>query len=276
MEGYGTREAADLLELSPRRVRALVRSGVVTPARGSGGALRFGFRDLVLLRVAASLVHAGIPSRRVVRALADLRRQLPGDRSLSELRIVADGDRILVHDGDSPFEADTGQFVLDFRVAELAARVRPLETVRPSGSSHAGADGWYAEGVELEEADPASARAAYERAVALDAGHADALVNLGRLHHEEGRTAEATTCYRRALSAQPAHATAAYNLGVALEDQRRWREAAEAYGRAIEIQPGLADAHYNLSTVLERLGDRQAALRSLRRYRELTGSPAAR
>lgn len=275
MDGYGTQEAADVLDISAARVRALVRAGVVTPARGPRNAFRFGFRDLVLLRVAASLMEAGISPRRVVRSLAELRRRLPGGRALSELRIVADGDRILVDDGSAPFEADTGQFVLDFRVAELSARVRPLKPTGAAPESRE-ADAWYAAAVELEDRDPAAAQDAYERTLALDPAHADALVNLGRLCHEEGRTDDATACYRRALDAHPSHATASYNLGVALEDQRRWKEAAAAYGRAIEIQPALADAHFNLATVLERMGDRQAALRALRRYRDLTGSPAAR
>jgi Flp pilus assembly protein TadD len=273
MEGYGTLNTAEVLDLSPARVRSLVRAGVVTPSLGPRGAWRFSFRDLVLLRVAAGLVDSGIPSRRVVRSLSGLRRRLPSGRSLTELRIVADGQRILVYEGDQPWEADSGQFVLDFRVADLAARIAPL---RPLGHTPADAESLYALGIELEETSPVRAREAYEKAVFLDPGHADALVNLGRLLHEDGRPGEAAALYRRALLAHGDHATAAFNLGVALEDQRQWSEAASAYESAIRLQPGLADAHFNLSSVLERLGDRQAALRSLRRYRELTVRPVAR
>jgi tetratricopeptide (TPR) repeat protein len=272
MEGYRTREAADVLDLSPRRVRRFVNAGVVTPARDPRGGWSFSFRDLILLRVAAGLLASGIPVRRVVRSMEDVRRALPADRSLTELRIVADGTRILVLDGDSRWEADTGQFVLDFRVEELAARVAPL---RPEIDRFEDAETLYALGTELEDRSAALAREAYEKAISLDPGHADALVNLGRLLHEDGRPDEAARLYRRALDSCPDHATAAFNLGVALEDQARWGEAARAYHRAVELEPGLADAHYNLATVLERLGDRQAALRSLRRYRELTHRPVA-
>lgn len=220
-----------------------------------------------------------MPARRVVRSLADLRRRLPPERSLSELRIVADGDQILVYEGDAPYEIDTGQFVLDFRVSDLAARVAPLhEAAVPDLASEVmeDAESWYILGTELEESVPARAQAAYGEAVTRNPGHADARVNLGRLLHEAGRAAEAADHYRRALEANPAHATAAFNLGVAMEDLRQWREAERAYSRAIRLQPALADAHYNLASVFERLGDRQAALRSLRRYRDLTSSPAAR
>lgn len=276
MDGYGTREAAGLLNLSERRIRALVRAGVVTPERGARGVLRFDFRDLVLLRVAGSLIEAGIPAARVTRSLAELRRRLPHDRSLSELRIVADHDRILVYDGSASFDAETGQLVLDFPVSELAARVRPLEPSVPAASASE-AEALYAQGIELEDSDPRAAAEAYGRAVELDPTHADALVNLGRLLHEEGRLPEAADCYRRALEAQPAHATAAFNLGIALDDLGDWRGAADANRRAIELQPAFADAYYNLAAVLERLGERQAALRALRRYRELKRrSPAIR
>lgn len=270
---FGTAAAADVLNLSPRRVRSLVRAGVVTPRRGPRGAFRFGFRDLVLLRVASSLLDAGISSRRVLRSLSRLRARLPADRSLSELRIVADGATVLVYEGDSPYEAHSGQFVLDFRVSDLVAKVAPLPRPRRSGASSAE---WYRHALALEDRDRAGARAAYERALAIEPDHADALVNLGRLLHEDGDADGAAVLYERALDAEPGHATAAFNLGVALEDRRDWRGAADAYERAIGLQPSLADAHFNLSAVRERLGDRHAALRSLRRYRELTGAPAAR
>lgn len=277
MEGYGTGEAADVLDLAPGRVRALVRAGVVTPTRGARGAFRFTFRDLVLLRVASGLVGAGVPAHRVIRSLAGLRGRLPAGRSLSELRIVADGQRVLVYERGVPCEIESGQFVLDFDVSSLAARVTALPRIDALSQGAAGdAEALYALGMELEESSPAEACRAYEAALEQDPDHADARVNLGRLLHESGHAAAAAKHYRRALEANPTHATAAFNLGVALEDQELWGEAVRAYERAIELHPDLADAHYNLAAIRERQGDRQAALRSLHRYRELTDSPVAR
>ncbi|MGH7506246.1 MAG: tetratricopeptide repeat protein, partial [Longimicrobiales bacterium] len=161
--------------------------------------------------------------------------------------------------------------LLDFAIADLVAEVASLADRRDCGTT---ADGpatvaeWFRLGVELEAKAPAEAREAYRRALALDAGHADANVNLGRLLHEAGRPAEAALHYRRAL-AGGADATASYNLGVALEDLHRPAEARAAYAVAIETNPELADAHYNLASLCERLGDGRAALRHLRRYREL-------
>lgn len=269
-EVFGTREAADVLNLTPRRVRSLVQAGVVTPRREARGAFRFTFRDLVLLRIASGLIAGGISLRRVVRALSSLRRRLPRDRSLTELRIVADGETVLVYEDAGPWEAESGQFVLDFRVAELVSRVAPLRPARPE------ADDWFATGLDLEERDPSGAKLAYREVLAREPGHADAHVNLGRLLHEEGAADRAAAHYRSALTANPEHATAAFNLGVALEDGALWSEAARAYERSIAIQPDLADAWFNLASVRERLGDRQAALRALRQYRRLIDSPVAR
>src|SRR5439155_25576800 len=87
---------------------------------------------------------------------------------------------------------------------------------------------------------------AYGRALELDAHHADARVNLGRLLHEQGLVEEAERHYRLALRENPEHATAAYNLGIALEDLGRAADAIEAYRAALAADPRLADAHYNV------------------------------
>ena len=104
----------------------------------------------------------------------------------------------------------------------------------------------------------------------LAPGHADALVNLGRLLYEEGATEAAIVHYRRALESTGGdHATAAFNLGIALEDQGRLRAATDAYRTALTADPAFADAHYNLSRLYERTGDRVSALRHLKTYRAL-------
>ncbi len=83
MKGYGAREVAEMLGLSVGQVRSYVRSGFLSPERGPGRQLRFSFQDLVLLRTAAHLVSERIPPRRVRRALAALREQLPAGRPLT-------------------------------------------------------------------------------------------------------------------------------------------------------------------------------------------------
>jgi tetratricopeptide (TPR) repeat protein len=268
MTGYGSREVSRMLGVSVARLRSYVRAGFLHPSRGRRGELRFSFQDLVLLRTAQGLIGARIAPRRVRSALRKLRSELPEGRTLRDVHIRAEGEHIVVGDGARRWSAEDGQVLFDFGTAELARRIAPLARKTPDSLD---ADGLYERGCDLEEADPRAARAAYERALDIDPGHAEALVNLGRLLHESGDTARAAEHYRRALEARPDDSTAAFNLGVALEDLGRRSDAIAAYCHAIATDPGCADAHYNLSRLYEHLGQGAPALRHLRTYRALTG-----
>jgi tetratricopeptide (TPR) repeat protein len=277
MKGYTSRDVARLLGLTVAQVRAFARDGFLSPSPGgrrSRGELQFSFQDLVILRTAKALVAARIPTRRIRRALRKLRHELPRGRSLAELRIVADGDRIVVSDGYAAWNPESGQMDLDFAIADLATRAAPIARRTAQAARLAegdfDADAWYELGFELEAVAPAEARDAYRRALELDAHHADAHVNLGRLLHEQGLIAEAERHYRLALREHPEHATAAFNLGTALEDLDRATDAIEAYRAALMTDPRLADAHYNVARLYEKVGKKAAALRHLSMYRRLT------
>ena len=271
--GYGTREVAQILGLTQAQVRSYVRSGFLEPDRVSGSRLRFSFPDLVFLRTAKGLLDAGLSARRVRRSLARLRKELPPGRRLTGLRIAAQGDEVVVGDGQSFWQADSGQTLLDFGVAELALRVAPLarRAFREASrdSEEMTAEDWFDLGCEVDTTAPEEAQGAYRRAIELAPGHTDAHVNLGRLLHDSGDAAGAETQYRRALAIDPRHATAAFNLGVALEDLGRGREALEAYRQAVDLDPASADAHYNAAHLCVRLGETAAALRHLQQYRKL-------
>ena len=273
--GYSTRDVAALLGLSASQVRAYVRAGFLAPERGARGELRFTFQDLVLLRTAKALVAARVPARRIRMALQKLRQQLPQGRSLSGVRISADGAHLVVRDGAEVWDPESGQSLLDFDVGELARDAAPLarravdEAERRHGEEELSADAWYALGYDLETTSAEAACAAYERALALDPELPDAHLNLGRLLHEAGDLAAAEHHYRDALALRPGDATAAFNLGVALEDAGRLPEASDAYELAIAADPRAADAHHNLAWVYERLGEPQAALRHWKAYKSL-------
>src|SRR6059036_1276107 len=284
MKGYTSQDVARLLGLTVAQVRGFARDGFLTPpprpprsGRGVRRKLQFSFQDLVILRTAKALVAARIPARRIRRALKNLRQQLPQGRSLAELRIVAEGDRIVVSDGTTAWNPESGQTHLDFAVSDLASRAAPIarRTAQAARAAEADLDGedWYELGLELEAVEPGEAQDAYRRALELDAHHADAHVNLGRLLHEQGLIEEAERHYRLALRERPEHATAAFNLGIALEDLNRPTDAIEAYRAALAVEPRLADAHYNVARLYERLGKKAAALRHLSSYERLTAGP---
>ncbi len=271
MSGYLSRDVSRMLDLPLAEVRRLARAGFVSPRRGPRNELRFSFQDLVLLRAAAGLVHARIPSARVRRALRSLRAQLPEGRPLAAVRVAAEGDRVVVQDGGARWHPETGQVLLDFEVGELARKMAPVaRTASRRGRAPLDSDAWYRWGCDLEDAAPREAEAAYRRALAIHPDHGGAHLNLGRLLHERGDPRAAEYHYRRALASDAHRALAAFNLGVALEDQGLLDEALLAYARALEADRALADAHFNASRILERMGRRDDALRHLAEYRRLS------
>jgi len=269
---YGTRDVASLLGLSERAVRRFVNDGIVEPSRGSRRAYRFSFRDLVLLRAAAELRNAGLPERRIRRAMVQLRGELGSERSLGSLRISTDGHDVVAVEDGSAWSPASGQALFEFAVRDLAKDAAPI--ARRSLRSRVGggaldADDWFEIGCEIEDVDEREAARAYARALGLDRRHVDAHINLGRLLHSTGEFRAAEHHYREALSIDPGNAVAAFNLGVALEDRGRRRDAERAYRLATECDASLPDAWFNLSRIRERAGDPRAAIACLKRYRAL-------
>jgi tetratricopeptide (TPR) repeat protein len=271
MESFTTRDVARLLGWSESQVRAQARAGFLTPERGPQNRYRFSFQDLVLLRTARQLAQARVPPRHIRRALCGLARQLPGGRSLSEIRIIPDGQGILVHEGGCAWDPFSGQLQIDFPLRELPP-VKPL-TPRPSPQVHSDSPQraweWFDLAVELEATDPVEASRAYLRALADDPDLADAHVNLGRLLQLGGQIEQAIEHYRLSLRAASSDPTGAFNLGTALEELGRWNDALAAYRQAIEADIRFADAHFNLARLYEQLGRRAEAIRHLRTYKRL-------
>lgn len=272
MTGYSTRQVAEILGITEARVRSFARSGLLAPTRGPANQLRFGFQDVVLLRTARELIAADVPVRRVRAALRTLRQDLPRGRPLSALRIAAEGERVVVRDADLSWDPETGQTALELGPSRGDARVEPLPRPGVTGDraeGDFGADDWFDLAIDLESVSVAQARAAYGRAIALDPGHAEAHLNLGRLLHEARELEAAEAHYRQACAARPDSPLAAFNLGVALEDGGRVAEALVAYRRAVKLDPGHAEAHFNLGRLCETAGDARSALRHLAEYKRL-------
>ena len=106
------------------------------------------------------------------------------------------------------------------------------------------------------------ALASYNRALAVQPNHADALNNRGNTLKELGRLDEALASYNRALTAQPNNAGALNNRGVTLLLLKRLDEAVASFERAATLRPDYAEAHYN----------RGNALYELKRYDEALAS----
>lgn len=128
-------------------------------------------------------------------------------------------------------------------------------------------------GVALFELhDLPRARAAFQRAVLLDAAGPRAHFFLARIADLEGDSAAAEREFVLATraDAQPAEPLAFFHYGLHLARDQRFSEAQRAFERALELDPGLGAAHLNLALALRRLGKPEEAQRHAARFRELT------
>jgi tetratricopeptide (TPR) repeat protein len=269
MTGYATRDVSELIGFKADQIRHYVRRGLLSPQRGEHGEYLFSFQDVVLLRTAKGLLDSQVTPRRAYRVLLKLKAELAAVKSLSAVRIFADGNNVVVREDSSVWNAESGQGHLNFSVSELegtvAALARTKATDPTPAESELDSDDWYNLGLDLEEVDPERAPEAYLRAIALDPKNADAHVNVGRLYQMKGQLKAARRYYRKALECVPDHQLALYNLGTLFDELAELDTAAEYYRRALRIP----DAHYNLARICEIRGDELAALRHLRRYQQL-------
>jgi DNA-binding transcriptional MerR regulator len=271
MHQYGVRDVEKLLRLPRSTIRGLIAAGFVSPARGPRSAWRFSFQDLIVLRTAQALTDANVSRRRITRSVRELRRHLPDAMPLSGLSICAVADRVVIREGGSRWQAESGQYLLEFEGDPADGSLSVIER-KKAAEAPSGAQEWFDRGVALERENAEAALQAYEQAVAADPALVDAHINRGRLLHEAGSFAKAEQVYREAINACGSDPVLLYNLGVLLDDMDRKQEAMEAYEAALRGNPDLADCHYNLGLLCEKLEKPKEAIRHLSRYRTLIGA----
>ncbi len=89
------------------QVKSYAREEFMSPERGPRGEFHFSFRDIVILRTARELLTAKVGPRKVRKALSNLRKQLPAGLPLTSVRIVAEGDTVVVKDGSPKSLSET-------------------------------------------------------------------------------------------------------------------------------------------------------------------------
>ena len=271
MHAYGVRDVQKLLRLPRSTIRALIAAGFVTPTRGPRRAWLFSFQDLIVLRTAQALVDANVPRRRITRSMRELRRHLPQTMPLSGLSIAAVADRVVVRERGARWQAESGQYLLEFGNDPSDGSLSVIERGTPYDAPIS-AQAWFDRGTALERADPMASMRAYQQAIAAEPAFVDAYINLGRLLHESGHHAEAEQIYRHGARRCGGDALLLYNLGVLLDDMNRPLPAMHAYEQALSADPDLADCHYNLALLCERLARPKQALQHMARYRALVGT----
>jgi predicted TPR repeat methyltransferase len=87
--------------------------------------------------------------------------------------------------------------------------------------------------------------------------------------HQAGRLDDAEALYQRLLAANPRHADALHLMGLAQAQRRRFDEAARCIGKAIALLPNEALFHNNMGNVHVERGHADEALASYRRAHAL-------
>jgi len=286
---FGAKEVATIVGLAESRIRYWAQTGFVGPSLKRGGRPLYSFQDLVAVKTAKELLERGMTMQRVRKSLEALRSQLPEvAQPLSQLRVLSDGERLVVVDDGARYEPLSGQLVLDFDVTALAgdaARITQLRDAEPTAVTSAAsapeptaravaaepppahAFGAYRDGLRLAASGRTDeARAAFERALALDPTLAAAHTNLGLLAHAAGRTDEARAAFERALALDAAQPEARYNLGNLRDEAGDTDGALAEWYQAITLDPDFADAHFNIGATLVESGAFGPGARHLARY----------
>jgi tetratricopeptide (TPR) repeat protein len=269
----GEYSAADLrriLRLDESQLRACLRAALLpVPRRESS--CSYSFQNLVVLRTAKGLTEAGVSVSRIRKVLECLERQLGEETSISSLKIYASGKRVVVWDGASRWQPDSGQFLLNFETAHILPPKALTPRTDQARSDREAGQRWFQRALTFEEDSAEEARQAYEEAIRLDPALTDAHINLGRLHHNLGHLADAEACYRRAVQLEPKLALAHFNLGVVLEDRQKKSAAVLAYQEALKHAPDFLEAHCNLAQLFEKLGRKRDAFRHYAAANRLSG-----
>jgi tetratricopeptide (TPR) repeat protein len=306
---YSVKDVAQLFDLQEARLRYWHQTGFIGPSVRRAGRFFYTFQDLISIKVAKELLEQGLSLQAVRRSLEALRQSLPGvDRPLTQLRITADGDRVIVSGEDAPFEAHSGQVLMSFLVSSIlpgdrGAPVRPLpgaEAASPASGPAPGGPASASEGLSapaatpttrsaalppplpatgyaaflagakaLDRGDLAAAEAAYRLAVELDPALAAAWTNLAGLLERRGARGEAREANERALILDPEQPEARYNLANLLADAGESDLAIAEYRRVLALCPEYADAFFNLGRLLDQIGAPQQARSCFLRYLEL-------
>jgi len=245
---FSPEETQRILGLTGKQLDYWDRLRLVSCRKEQGNRF-YDFGDLIGLRTVKQLVEKGVPANRLRRALAALREKLSQVHApLAELRVLSDGKGIVVERGRARLEPLSGQFVLNFETRELQERVRVM-----AGRN---ADEWLATALEYEAEGKTRAQAidAYDRALCVDPGRPEVLINCGTLYYEDGNIEKASEYFRRAVALDAENALAHFNLGSVLEEVGEVEAARQHLRQAVRLDPDYPDAHYNLAFVCEKLG----------------------
>jgi tetratricopeptide (TPR) repeat protein len=251
---FSTRAAARILAVSPDRIRYWVKRRLVLPAATRGRRYRFGFNELVVMRMAKEL----LPSRRHLepfqRCFERVRSFFGPARPVTSLRLHNEDGRIVVRDGAVTFEAESGQLLLGFGAPPPAGTIE-------DGFGPARVRERFDEAKRMAESDPLRALMLYSELLGREPRNFELHMRMAALLEREGDLAGALRQLLGAAVVVPANAEVHLRLGVVYRKREEFDHALQSFQRAVECDPVSLEAHRNLAELYERMGRKRDALR---------------
>lgn len=109
----------------------------------------------------------------------------------------------------------------------------------------------------------------FQKELATDPKHFQALAYLGDIRLKEGDSAAAEKLLRESLSSKDGLWITHYDLGLLASEQKQYATAIEQLQQAAKLDPKRADTHYRLAQVYKEAGKPEAAKEELRTVAQL-------
>ena len=258
---FSTRAAARILAIPPDRIRYWVKRSLVRPLT-RGRQMRFGFDDLLVMRLAKDLLPTRHHLEPVRRCLERVRGMFGPSRPVTSLRLANHDGQIVVRDGNVMVEAMSGQILLNFspslpgKVDERFGPARVRER--------------FEEARKLAESDPLRALMLYSELIGREPRNFEAHLDLANLLEREGDLAGALRALHGAAAIAPTNADVHLRLGLLYRRREDAANALSSFLRAAECDPLSLAAHRNLAELYESMGRKREALRHLGTVHRLT------
>lgn len=132
---YPTKQVIKVTQITENQLKYWVRTSLVEPIRKSK-VCYYTFRDLIKLRMIASLKKEGLSLQKIRKGLINLSEALPAsDKHLSRLVVYTNGFDMIVSEKGMHFSAITKQRYLAIDAAKIQNKVQKLESNEFQNSS---------------------------------------------------------------------------------------------------------------------------------------------
>jgi tetratricopeptide (TPR) repeat protein len=253
---FSTRAAARIVAVSPGRIRYWVRQRLIQPAAKRGRRYRFVFHDLLLMRMAKELLPGRRHLQTLQRCVGQIRDFPSSSSPLTSLRLESRDGLILVRQGNTVFEAESGQLCLSFGPPRTAGKVE--ERFGPARVRER-----FEEARRIAEDDPFRALTLYSDLLGREPRNFELHLRMATLLEGEGDLAGALRHLLGAAVLVPANGEVHLRLGLLYRKRNENAHALQSLRRAIECDPVLLEAHRNMAEIYEKMGCKREAMRHL-------------